>query len=128
MTLRQVLSLRAALVTHEPARGRRYPAELKARIIELAQSHRREEQAGYGSERTSAIAFETLRRWFLAADAKRSRAMVPVRVVADRSERTVRVVSALGDRVKTGQTRSPQNRPTDGEAGLERSLLASCGV
>jgi hypothetical protein len=31
----------------------------------------------------------------------------------------------LGDRVKTGQTRSPQNRPTDGEAGLERSLLAT---
>jgi hypothetical protein len=34
-------------------------------------------------------------------------------------------IQSLGDRVKTGQTRSPQNRPTDGEAGLERSLLVT---
>ncbi|MGO9838203.1 MAG: hypothetical protein ACLP1X_28825 [Polyangiaceae bacterium] len=100
MTVRQVSSLRAALATHEPARGKRYRVELKTRIIELAQSHRREGASWVPIGADVGIAFETLRRWCLAAEAKPSRALVPVRVVADRAERTVSVVSAGGHRVE----------------------------
>lgn len=100
MTVRQVSSLRAALATHEPGRGKRYPAELKARIIELAQAHRREGASWVRIGADIGIAFETLRRWCLAAEVKPPRAMVPVRVVADRNERTLSVVSAGGHRVE----------------------------
>jgi len=88
------------VASHEPARGKRYPAELKARIIELAQMRRLESASWVQIAGDVGIAFETLRRWCLAAPAQRSRVMVPVRVVADRGERVVSVVSSGGHRIE----------------------------
>jgi hypothetical protein len=42
MTARHALSLRAALASHEPGRGKRYSPALKARIIEFGRSRRAE--------------------------------------------------------------------------------------
>ena len=100
MTARQASSLRAALASHEPARGKRYSPALKARILEFAQLRRGEGVSWADIAGDIGIAFETLRRWSMAATPKRSRAMVPVRVVADRAERTVIVVSAGGHRIE----------------------------
>jgi transposase-like protein len=58
--------LRAALASHLPARGKRYSPALKARVIEFAQSRRRE---GASWERIAddiGVSFETVRRWCLA--------------------------------------------------------------
>jgi hypothetical protein len=99
MTARQASSLRAALTSHEPARGKRYSPALKARIIEFAQSRRSEGVSWAAIASDIGIAFETLRRWCMAKP-RPSRSMVPVRVVADAAEHTVSVVSAGGHRVE----------------------------
>jgi hypothetical protein len=99
MTARHASSLRAALASHEPARGKRYSPALKARIIEFAQSRRGEGASWADIAGDIGIAFETLRRWCMATP-RTSRSMVPVRVVADRAERTVSVVSAGGHRIE----------------------------
>ncbi|HTC70876.1 MAG TPA: hypothetical protein VK662_15000 [Acidothermaceae bacterium] len=93
-------SLRAALASHEPARGKRYSPALKARIIEFAHLRRGEGVSWVQIAAEIGIAFETVRRWCLATEPTVSRAMVPVRVVADRSEPTVSVVSAGGYRIE----------------------------
>jgi hypothetical protein len=98
MTARHASSLRAALASHEPGRGKRYSPDLKARIIEFAQSRRSEGASWAEVAGDIGIAFETLRRWCMAAEPK-PRAMVPVRVVADRDEATVSVASAGGHRI-----------------------------
>jgi hypothetical protein len=98
MTARHASLLRAALASHDPGRGKRYPPALKARIIEFAQSRRGDGASWAEVAGDIGIAFETLRRWCMAAEAK-PRTMVPVRVVADRDEATVSVVSAGGHRV-----------------------------
>ena|ERR1700722_5151739 len=99
MTARHASSLRAALASHEPGRGKRYSPDLKARIIEFAQSRRGEGASWAEVAGEVGIGFETLRRWCMSAKPKR-RAMVPVRVVADREESTVSVVSAGGHRIE----------------------------
>jgi DNA-binding transcriptional regulator YiaG len=99
MTVRHAWSLRAALTSHEPGRGKRYSPALKARIIEFAQSRRSEGASWAQISADIGVAFETLRRWCTGADSPPSRAMVPVRVVADRAESTVSVVSAGGHRI-----------------------------
>jgi len=45
------------------------------------------------------MGFETLRRWCVSEEPK-ARALVPVRVVADRDEGTVSVASAGGHRIE----------------------------
>jgi hypothetical protein len=99
MTARHASSIRAALASHEPGRGRRYSPDLKARIIEFAQSRRGEGASWVEVASEIGVGFETLRRWCVAAKPK-PRAMVPVRVVADRDEITVSVVSAGGLRIE----------------------------
>ena len=99
MTARHASSLRAALASHEPGRGRRYSPDLKVRIIEFAQSRRGEGASWVEVASEIGIGIETLRRWCMAAEPK-PRAMVPVRVVADRHEVTVSVVSAGGHRIE----------------------------
>jgi transposase-like protein len=100
MTGRHVSSLRAALASHQPARGKRYSPTLKARVIEFAQSRRGEGASWEQISGDVGVAFETVRRWCLAAEAEPVRAMVPVRVVADQSDHTVSVVSAGGHRIE----------------------------
>ncbi|HEX3595379.1 MAG TPA: hypothetical protein VHU80_09765 [Polyangiaceae bacterium] len=100
MTVRQVSSLRAALASHAAGRGKRYPAAVKARIITLAQSRRREGRSWVQISGEVGVGFETLRRWCLAGGTKPSRAMVPVRVVPEDGARTVSVVSPSGHRVE----------------------------
>jgi hypothetical protein len=100
MTARHASSLRAALASHEAGRGKRYPRGLKARVIEFAQSRRGEVASWVQISGDVGVAFETLRRWCLAAKPMARRAMVPVRVVADAGEPTVRVVSAAGHRIE----------------------------
>jgi hypothetical protein len=98
MTARHASSLRAAIASHEPARGKRYPRALKARIVEFARSRRSEGASWAQISDDAGLAFETLRRWCVATEP--SRAMVPVHVVADRGERMVSVVSAGGHRIE----------------------------
>ncbi|HEY1689578.1 MAG TPA: hypothetical protein VGF95_12030 [Solirubrobacteraceae bacterium] len=100
MTGRTASSLRAAIRSHEPARGKRYEPWLKARIIEFVLA-RREQRASWArvSEEVG-LRFETLRRWCMASSPKPSRAMVPVRVVADAADRTVILASPAGYRVE----------------------------
>jgi hypothetical protein len=73
---------------------------LKARIIETAQSRRSEGASWVQIAGEIGIAFETVRRWCVAAQAKPSRAMVPVRVVPERGESLVSVVSVGGHRIE----------------------------
>ena len=100
MTSRGASSLRVALATHEPARGKRYEPALKARIIAFARSRRDNGASWVTIASEIGIAFETLRRWCIAAAPGSSRAMVAVEVVQESSERTVRIVSAGGHRIE----------------------------
>jgi len=100
MTARTTSSLLAAIRSHEPARGKRYAPALKARIIEYARSRREEEASWARIAEEIGFSFETLRRWCQVRPPKASTAMVPVRVVADRRERTVSVTSAAGHRIE----------------------------
>jgi hypothetical protein len=100
MTARQASSLRAALASHEPARGKRYEPLLKARIIEFARPRRDEGGSWVQIASELGLAFETLRRWCVAAEPSSSRAMVPVHVVAEPGDHTVSVVSASGHRIE----------------------------
>jgi hypothetical protein len=76
MTGRQASSLRGAIETHEPRRGKRYSSELKG-IIEFARSRRAEGTSWAQISEELGVAFETLRRWCIV-DVAPSRAMVPV--------------------------------------------------
>jgi transposase-like protein len=100
MSQRPLSSLRAALATHEPARGKRYSPELKVRIIEVARGLRADGASWQRIAEDIGIAFETIRRWCIAAEGQGARSMVPVRVVADRAERTVSVASPAGHRIE----------------------------
>lgn len=100
MTGRTATSLRAAIRSHAPARGKRYEPSLKGRIIEYARSRR---EAGTSWARIAEeidFSFETLRRWCEPRTPKTSTAMLPVRVVAEGRERTVSVTSAAGYRIE----------------------------
>ncbi len=99
MTGRQTSSIRAALLSHDAGRGKRYPQELKARITEFAKKRRREGASWAQIAEDVGIAFETLRRWCIAMG-ETSPAMVPVHVVPDEAERTVSVVSPTGYRIE----------------------------
>jgi transposase-like protein len=102
MTGRHGSALRAALASHEAGRGKRYPAELKARITEFARARRGEGASWAKISSDVGVPFETLRRWCVASEPKASssRAMVSVRIVPDAAERTVTVGSPGGFRIE----------------------------
>jgi hypothetical protein len=75
MTGRHVSSLRVALASHQPARGKRYSPGLKARVIEFAQSRRGEGASWEQISGDLGVALETARRWCLAAEVEPVRAL-----------------------------------------------------
>ena len=114
---------RAALASHEPARGKRYSAKLKARIIEFAQSRRSEGASWVEISGDIGVAFETLRRWCMTIGPKRVRAMVPVRVVADEGRadgacRVRRGAPHRGTHARSGDRSSPSAGMTASELAL----------
>src|SRR5579863_3641841 len=109
MTTRKATTLREEIAAHEGARGKRYDAVLKARVIAFAERRR---SAGRSWEMISSelgMCFETLRRWCVDRPPKAA-AMKPVKVidvpppgslvVASRPSSPLSVVSPGGLRVE----------------------------
>ena len=89
--------LRRELSRVETGRGKRYPMELRERVVVFA---RRRREAGASWELIKAELgqkFDTVRRW--CDEPRSARALVPVRVVALKPARVVSVVSPTGFRV-----------------------------
>jgi len=92
-------SLRSAIHAHGPSRGKRYEGGLRTRIIAFARS-RRDQGASFAEiAEELGLCFETVRRWCQLPEQRASTAMLPVRVVAERQERTVCVASETGYRI-----------------------------
>ena len=101
MSDRQATAIRHAISRHAPARGKRYPRELRARATALAQELR---GAGWSWARIAehvGTRVETVRRWCARESgphaAPRMRA---VEVVADRGGGGLAIVSPGGIRVE----------------------------
>ncbi|HEY8427948.1 MAG TPA: hypothetical protein VIL20_06215 [Sandaracinaceae bacterium] len=80
----EIMALRRELARHDKGRGKRYPVDLKQRVTSYAL---RQRDAGASYEaiaKTLGLAFETVRRWCMAASARDESAamLVPVQVVA----------------------------------------------
>jgi len=90
--------LRRDLGRIETGRGKRYPAELRSRVVAWA---RKQHAAGTSWEeikRELGQQFDTVRRW--CVDAGETKALVPVRVVETRApSRSLSVVSPTGFRI-----------------------------
>lgn len=90
--------LRRDLGRIETGRGRRYPSELRCRVVAWARKRHAagatwEEIKGELGQR-----FDTVRRW--CVDGSETKALVPVRVVETRvSSRSLSVVSPAGFRI-----------------------------
>jgi hypothetical protein len=96
---KEAAKLRRELSRLETGRGKRYPTELRQRVVAWAQ--RRHEQGASWETIKAELGqkFDTVRRWCLLA--RSSRALVPVRVVSTSPvSRTVSVVSPAGFRVE----------------------------
>ena len=96
----QAWSLRAAIASHHPERGKPYDAELKERIISHVTSRRAAGSSLASLALELGMSTETLRVWSAARSRKRPQAMIPVQVVAERPERGATVVSASGYRIE----------------------------
>ena len=78
MTTREGTKLRDEIAAHEGARGKRYPAALKKRVISFAE-HRRGAGESWGVISSElGMCFETLRRWCVC---RQPVAMKPVKVI-----------------------------------------------
>jgi hypothetical protein len=90
--------LRRELARVETGRGKRYPAELRQRVVAWA-SRRHAEGASWETIKAElGQKFDTVRRWCLST--RPSRALARVRVVSERAEpRLVSVVSPAGFRI-----------------------------
>ena len=96
----QAARLRRELSRVEKGRGKRYPAELRARVSEWARQRHAEGASWEAIKRELGQRFDTVRRWCSSERAPVARAIVPVRVVSEPSaERVVSVVSPLGFRI-----------------------------
>ena len=69
MRNRRESALRRALETHGPARGKRYDAALKRRVIAFAEAQRKLGRSWAQISKELGIAFETVRRWCIATTA-----------------------------------------------------------
>jgi transposase-like protein len=90
--------LRRDLARVETGRGRRYPAELRARVVTWARRRRAAGASWEEIKRELGQKFDTVRRW--CVDHGETKALVPVRVVATQvPSRTLSVVSPAGFRI-----------------------------
>ncbi len=92
--------LKRELSRRESGRGKRYPAELRARVVTWAQQRRAVGAAWPVIADELGVRLETVRRWCLASQrGSAPRALVPVRVVARPAARPATVVSLSGWRI-----------------------------
>jgi hypothetical protein len=90
--------LRRELGRVETGRGKRYPAELRARVVTWARGRRAAGATWEEIKRELGQQFDTVRRWCL--DGVEAKVLVPVRVVATKApSRTLSVVSPTGYRI-----------------------------
>jgi predicted transcriptional regulator len=83
-------------------RGTRYPTELRERVVAWALARRRAGASWREIKRELGQRFDTIRQWCRVAEPKGARALVPVRVVAERApERRVSVMSPAGFRIES---------------------------
>lgn len=96
-----IRGLKRELSRRERGRGKRYPAELKGRVVAWAQERRAAGAAWPVIADELGLGLDTVRRWCLASkqSAAPPRAMVPVRVVARPAARPATVVSLSGWRI-----------------------------
>jgi len=95
---KEAATLRRDLARVETGRGRRYPAELRARVVTWAQRRRAAGARWEEVKRELGQQFDTVRRW--CVDHGETKALVPVRVVATQvPSRTLSVVSPAGFRI-----------------------------
>jgi predicted transcriptional regulator len=99
MSNRRGSTLRRALRAHDPARGKRYGAALKRRVIAFAEAERKSGRSWSEISKELGIAFETVRRWCMPTRAVGR--MRVVHVVAEPSaKREVTVLAPSGHRVE----------------------------
>jgi hypothetical protein len=94
--------LRRELARVEKGRGKRYPEQLRTRVMAWAAGRRAAGASWQQIKRELGQRFDTVRRWCTTdtAAASRTRALVPVRIVRDEpAVRAVAVVSPTGFRV-----------------------------
>jgi hypothetical protein len=94
---KQAAILRRDLARVETGRGRRYPAELRARVVSWANGRRAAGTSWEEIKRELGRRFDTVRRW--CVDGTETKALVPVRVVATAPARALSVVSPTGYRI-----------------------------
>jgi hypothetical protein len=96
----EATALRRELSRVEKGRGKRYPRELRSRVATWAGERHRAGISWEQIKRELGQRFDTVRRWCVEEKSSKVRAIVPVRVIADRrSERLLSVVSPNGFRV-----------------------------
>jgi hypothetical protein len=95
---KQAAILRRDLACVETGRGRRYPAELRARVVSWANGRRAAGASWEEIKRELGQRFDTVRRWCL--DGRETKALVPVHVLATKApSRALSVVSPSGFRI-----------------------------
>ncbi len=103
MTKHETAALKRELAKHEKGRGKRYPVELKARLVAHAEARRRAGVSYAEIADELGLAFETIRRWCIARTPRptsaRSAALVPVEVISAPHAAVV-IVSPSGFRLE----------------------------
>jgi hypothetical protein len=90
--------LRRDLGRVETGRGRRYPRELRSRVVTWARARRATGASWEEIKRELGQQFDTVRRW--CVDGGETKALLPVRAVSTKvPSRTLSVVSPAGFRV-----------------------------
>lgn len=100
MAKNEITALRRELARHEKGRGKRYPADLKRRVTAYALGQRDAGATYEAIAETLGLAFETVRRWCMAATGSEHAPMlVPVEVVAEPRSK-VAIISPSGFRLE----------------------------
>src|SRR5258708_34796190 len=101
MVDRRASSLRRALSSHEPARGKRYPRALQSRIIEYARSRRAQGTSWKRIASELGLRSESIRRWCVRAERSTAiGAMRPVEIAPADGAPALAVVSPRGLRIR----------------------------